>query len=415
METYNNIPVIVRAALLCVGCDIPAARKVSGFLGHRATKGCSRCQLSFPTDHFSEKADYTNLNRALWEKRDNASHRLFAEKYKVSNTKVERVEIEKKYGVRYSCLLQLPYFDAPRMCVIDPMHNLLLGTAKHCIDIWKSTGLLSSDHFHEIQKKVDNFTCPNDVGRIPSKIQSSFSGFTADQWKSWTILFSLYCLKNILPLHDYNCWLLFVKACALFCQRKFTTSELQDADDCMLRFCQKFVDIYGKKHCNMNMHLHGHLKECIQDYGPVYSFWCFAFERMNGVLGSYHTNNHNISVQLARRFLDNKIYAVFNWPNIFIDEYAPLLLKFQHYKGSLKVGSDYSKVQPLPPITESAFTALEVDAIKTVLELPTHSTDLLLLHNETKSILIGDRLFGAVKVHGTVIHHLYWWNALRFD
>ena len=32
MKTYNNIPVIVRAALLCVGCDIPAARKVSGFL-----------------------------------------------------------------------------------------------------------------------------------------------------------------------------------------------------------------------------------------------------------------------------------------------------------------------------------------------------------------------------------------------
>ena len=105
MKTYNKVPVIVRAALLCVGCDIPAARKVPGFLGHRATKGCSRCQLSFPTDHFGEKADYTNFNRALWEKSDNASHRLFAEKHKVSNTKVERVEIEKKYGVRYSCLL----------------------------------------------------------------------------------------------------------------------------------------------------------------------------------------------------------------------------------------------------------------------------------------------------------------------
>ena len=41
----------------------------------------------------------------------------------------------------------------------------------------------------------------------------------------------------------------------------------------------------------MNMHLHLHLAECIVDYGPVYAFWCFAFERMNGVLGSYHTNN----------------------------------------------------------------------------------------------------------------------------
>lgn len=33
--------------------------------------------------------------------------------------------------VRYSCLLKLPYFDAPRMLSVDPMHNLFLGSGKH--------------------------------------------------------------------------------------------------------------------------------------------------------------------------------------------------------------------------------------------------------------------------------------------
>lgn len=32
------------AALLCVGCDIPAARKVCGFTGHGSNKGCSKCK-----------------------------------------------------------------------------------------------------------------------------------------------------------------------------------------------------------------------------------------------------------------------------------------------------------------------------------------------------------------------------------
>ncbi len=32
----------------------------------------------------------------------------------------------------------------------------------------------------------------------------------------------------------------------------------------------------------MNMHLHKHLSDCIREVGPVY-FWCFAYERMNGV------------------------------------------------------------------------------------------------------------------------------------
>ena len=33
--------VVVRAALTCTACDIPAARKVSGFVGHNALHGCS--------------------------------------------------------------------------------------------------------------------------------------------------------------------------------------------------------------------------------------------------------------------------------------------------------------------------------------------------------------------------------------
>ena len=33
------------------------------------------------------------------------------------------------------------------------------------------------------------------------------------------------------------------------------------------------------------MHLHTHITDCILDYGPVYSFWLYSFERYNGILG----------------------------------------------------------------------------------------------------------------------------------
>lgn len=102
------------------------------------------------------------------------NHRLVAIEHKNGATKSTKVAIEKLHGVRYLCLLELPYFDAPRMCIIDPMHNLLHGTAKHCVDVGKQKGLLSSETLLEIQKKVDSFCCPSDVRQIPSKIQSSF-------------------------------------------------------------------------------------------------------------------------------------------------------------------------------------------------------------------------------------------------
>ncbi len=121
-------------------------------------------------------------------------------------------EIEREHGLRYSVLLELPYFDVVRHSVIDPMHNLLLGTAKHILSIWVSEGLLDRSHMDVIQSKVDSFVTPSDIGRIPQKIGSNFSGFTAEQWRNWTLIYSLFSLKGILPYKHYDCWLLFVKA-----------------------------------------------------------------------------------------------------------------------------------------------------------------------------------------------------------
>ena len=105
MITYHGVPVLVRAALLCVRCDIPAARKVSGFVGHRATMGCSRCLSSFPTEHFGDKPDYSNFDKSTWTIRDIESHKVHALHHRDCNTKSDTVAIARSYGVRYSCLL----------------------------------------------------------------------------------------------------------------------------------------------------------------------------------------------------------------------------------------------------------------------------------------------------------------------
>jgi len=52
------------------------------------------------------------------------------------------------------------------------------------------------------------------------------------------------------------------------------------------------------------MHMLLHMKSCALDFGPVYGFWCFAFERQNSILGAHQTNNHSITIQLMRKFLE---------------------------------------------------------------------------------------------------------------
>ena len=43
MSTAQGLQVLVRAAILCCGCDVPAARKVCGFKSCSAYMGCSKC------------------------------------------------------------------------------------------------------------------------------------------------------------------------------------------------------------------------------------------------------------------------------------------------------------------------------------------------------------------------------------
>ena len=69
----QDITVTVRAALLCVACDLPAGRKVCGFLGHNAALGCSRCLKKFPGTVGS--MNYSGFDRSQWEKRNIIKHR----------------------------------------------------------------------------------------------------------------------------------------------------------------------------------------------------------------------------------------------------------------------------------------------------------------------------------------------------
>ena len=62
----------IRTALLCVACDLPASRKLGGFLGHSANLGCSRCYKVFGGG-FGLK-DYSDFDCALWQPRSNESH-----------------------------------------------------------------------------------------------------------------------------------------------------------------------------------------------------------------------------------------------------------------------------------------------------------------------------------------------------
>ena len=134
------------------------------------------------------------------------------------------------------------------MLIVDPMHNLFLGTAKHFLkNIWIERGIINEDNFDLIQKRVNEAMVPSGIGRIPFKIRSGFSSFTADQWKNWVNYFSLISLWDILHGDDLECWRHFVLACRILSKNSITSQEIILADALLLQFCRRVETRYGKE------------------------------------------------------------------------------------------------------------------------------------------------------------------------
>lgn len=305
--------ICVKLALSCVACDIPATRKVCGFLSHNAELGCNKCLKKFKGG-FSIPTDYSGYDREDYILRSQEQHRNDVNKTLQETTKTAQQKAESKYGVRYSVLLELAYFDPVKFVAIDAMHNLYLGSAKHCFGLWIEQDILNKDDIKTIENKISLFCLPANIGRLPSHISSCHGSFTADQWKNWITIYSPVVLKDTIVPNHLQCWLLFVQACSILGSGYVKQCDIDSADMLLHQFCHKFERLYGKSRCTMNMHLHMHLKEVFKNFGPPHSTWCFAFEHFNGILGSYHTNKQEIEVQIIKKFCQMQAVQSLDFP-----------------------------------------------------------------------------------------------------
>lgn len=315
---------LIKLALMCVACDIPAARKCCGFKGHSANYGCSKCMKFFPGSVGSK--NFSGFDRSKWLPRTYEEHMRVIEEIKKCKTQTAIESLETAKGVKFSILTELPYFDPIRFTVIDPMHNLFLGTAKTMMkNIWLKRDIITHEQLNIIQSRIDNLKVPSDLGRIPKKISSNFSGFTAEQLKNWVLLYSMYALRGILSQDEYHCWQAFVLACFLICRRTICMQDAIKADLLFVKFGTHVQRIYGENVITPNMHLHCHIIDCLKDYGSMYGFWCFSYERYNGILGSFPTNKKNVASQLMRRFLYESQCRSYCLPKDLPEEFAHVL------------------------------------------------------------------------------------------
>ena len=306
--------VIMRAALLAVAADLPAMRKITQFLSHKANLGCTRCKFSAErepdTVGASGRMCYFTSQSSV--ERSHSEVLSQAREYQQALTKGEAKRIAQRNGVRYSQLLRLPYFDIVRMTTVDPMHTFLLGMVKRETEL--NLSLMSSDNNCELIRRLKSIKLPYDIGRLPSNMfdNNSLDGATADQWKTYITVCARPCMRNLIPRRAYRCLVLLSEIVARLSSPVFCDDDITSLRRLLDEHHKLFHSVYGKWAVTVNYHVCLHIQDIILDYGPPNSFWCFSYERLNGILAGTPNSNRSVELDMAERFMSEFSFTSIN-------------------------------------------------------------------------------------------------------
>ena len=296
---------IIKAALFIISSDLPMTKKLAGFVGHTAYLGCHRCYHVFSGNIRLKTKRYSGFDVKSWKPREFEQHKQHVAEIIAAKSKTTKMLLQRKYGVKPTPLLKLPYFNPITMVACDIMHSCFLGVSKKVIQVWRSRGVLTAKSALEIQDRMDLVQAPTNLGTIPTKIGTAegFSGLTAEQYMIFTNTYSLMVLADVIGDAHLAIWKKFVLASRLLCCNIMTEAYIVATEKYLLSFCRDYQEKYGEESVNPNIHSLPHIPPYCRLHSCPSQYWLYGLERANGCIKKLPTNQRSLERQYMARFL----------------------------------------------------------------------------------------------------------------
>lgn len=121
---------LAKGAMIPLVCDMLAARQLCGLSSATSTWFCTFCLLTIQ--------EIENLDKSSWPPRNLGEQIRQARCWRDCESEADREEIFKACGVRWSVLLDLPYWNPILFSVLDSMHADYLGLSQsHSRKFWR--------------------------------------------------------------------------------------------------------------------------------------------------------------------------------------------------------------------------------------------------------------------------------------
>ncbi|KZP09269.1 hypothetical protein FIBSPDRAFT_760231, partial [Athelia psychrophila] len=225
--------------------------------------------------------------------------------FKNAPDKKTQEAVLKKYGIRWSELFRLRYWDPTKFVVIEGMHNLFLGLAQHHMrkvlggDVVKDESQAKPIRIANTRRPLWQESPPRDIG---SKSQGKWK---ADQWRT-AFEFDLPVALVLLwatDLDESASWdedrkLQVVESTMLLATSlRWGTSNRTSPHHAelytknMRAYLATIRSLFPDRNLVPNHHNALYLGEMLLRFGPARGWWMFPFERVIGLLQKFNTNN----------------------------------------------------------------------------------------------------------------------------
>lgn len=167
------------------------------------------------------------------------------------------------------------------------------------------------DDFQTINERLTALKPPTCITRTPRSLKDR-AIWKASEWRSWLTLYSLVCLRGILPNKYLIHLSMLVVAIRILLDERISRDGLKCAEKLLIKFVVLFQDYFGKNVMNYNVHLLLHVCRGVDNFGPLWTHNAYQFENENRNLLQLKKSPTHLAIQICRRFIRYKKVDVFN-------------------------------------------------------------------------------------------------------